>query len=168
MEVNRLDPLTREGGSEKGSAMWTTRAERVDEMRALARALGEVAPARMVVALVGPLGAGKTTFVQALAEGLGIASPVVSPTFTILAEIEERLLHGDLYRVEPHELAGIGFEETVLDWPGIVAIAWADRAAGTLPDDRIDVRIDRPLVHVDATGPTHRAILERWRQRHGA
>jgi len=148
--------------------MWSVRAEGIEEMRSLARALGEIAPARMVVALVGPLGAGKTTFVQALAAGLGIASQVVSPTFTILAEIDERLLHGDLYRVEPHELAGIGFEEAVLDWPGVVAIEWADRAAGTLPDDRLDVRIDRPLVHVDATGPDHRAILERWRQRHGA
>jgi tRNA threonylcarbamoyladenosine biosynthesis protein TsaE len=148
--------------------MWSVRAEGIDEMKSLARALGEAAPARMVVALVGPLGAGKTTFVQALAVGLGIQAPVVSPTFTILAEIEDRLLHGDLYRVESHELYSIGFEESVLDWPGVVAIEWADRAAGTLPDDRLDVRIDRPLVHVEATGPVHRAILERWRQRHGA
>ena len=148
--------------------MWSVRAEGIDDTRALARALGEVAPARMVVALVGPLGAGKTTFVQALAAGLGIRSPVVSPTFTILAEIDERLLHGDLYRVEPHELAGIGFEEAVLDWPGVVAVEWADRAAGTLPADRIDVRFDRPLVHVEATGAVHRPIVERWRERHGA
>jgi tRNA threonylcarbamoyladenosine biosynthesis protein TsaE len=148
--------------------MWTVRAERLEEMQALAKALGAVAPERMIVALVGPLGAGKTTFVQALASGLGIESQVVSPTFTILSEIEARLLHGDLYRVEPHELPGIGFEEAVLDWPGVVAIEWADRAAGTLPDDRIVVRIDRPLVHVEATGATHRAIVERWRERHGA
>jgi tRNA A37 threonylcarbamoyladenosine biosynthesis protein TsaE len=92
----------------------------------------------------------------------------VSPTFSILAEIDERLLHGDLFRVEPPELAGIGFEEAVLDWPGVVAVEWADRAAGTLPADRIDVRIDRPLVHVEATGPVHQPIVARWRERHGA
>ncbi len=147
--------------------MWTLRAEHVEETRALARALGEVAPARTIVALVGPLGAGKTTFVQALAEGMGITESVVSPTFTILSEVGS-LLHGDLYRVEPHELPGIGFEEAVLDWPGVVAIEWADRGAGTLPDDRIDVRLDRPLVHVEASGPIHERIVARWRERLGA
>jgi tRNA threonylcarbamoyladenosine biosynthesis protein TsaE len=148
--------------------MWTVRADGVDEMRALARSLGEVVPPRAVLALTGSLGAGKTTFVQALAEGMGLEAPVVSPTFPILVELDERLLHGDLYRVEPHELAGIGFEDAVLAWEGVVAIEWADRAAGTMPAERIDVRIERPFVHVRATGAFHEAIVARWRARRGA
>ena len=102
---------------------------------ALARAVG---PEGLLIALIGPLGAGKTVFAKGLAEGLGIDPAVVaSPTFVIASEYPvpdgRRLAHIDLYRVESAaELEAAGF----LDWlePGVlVAVEWADRLPEALP-----------------------------------
>jgi tRNA threonylcarbamoyladenosine biosynthesis protein TsaE len=155
--------------------MWTVHAARADQTHALGRALGEIAEGRTVLALVGPLGAGKTCFVQGLAAGLGIVEPVLSPTFVILSEHPVAagrgrldLLHGDVYRVEPAELPGVGLEEAVSEWPGVVAIEWADRCLSVLPEDRLEIGFDRPAIHVSAKGPRHTLVLEHWKARHGA
>jgi tRNA threonylcarbamoyladenosine biosynthesis protein TsaE len=103
------------------------------ETRAAGEALGRVlrraGAAGAVVALVGPLGAGKTCFVQGLARGLGAAGYVRSPTFTLIHEHRGPvpLYHVDLYRLVPAELDTLGLEE-VLEGPGVVAVEWADRA----------------------------------------
>src|SRR6266849_10351152 len=75
-------------------------------MRALGEALGRAARAGDRFLLEGPLGAGKTTFVQGLAEGLDVHAPVSSPSFVIETQYRGRLVlyHVDLYRlvqVEP-------------------------------------------------------------------
>lgn len=86
--------------------------------------------------LEGPLGAGKTVLVQGLAAGLGIEeSEVQSPTFTLLRVHEakdSRLLHFDLYRLQPEEVAAEGFEE-LLAGPGVKAVEWAERLPFDLP-----------------------------------
>lgn len=86
--------------------------------------------------LEGPLGAGKTVLVQGLAAGLGIeASEVQSPTFTLLRVHEGtggRLLHFDLYRLRPEEVAAEGFEE-LLAGPGVKAVEWAERLPFVVP-----------------------------------
>jgi tRNA threonylcarbamoyladenosine biosynthesis protein TsaE len=99
----------------------------------LGRILGESLPAKSVVLLKGDLGAGKTTLVQGLAEGLGIGEPVLSPTFALINEyVEGRLplYHLDLYRLQTHEVKKLFLElywEGVEVLPGIVAIEWAER-----------------------------------------
>ncbi len=67
-----------------------------------------------IILLEGDLGAGKTSFVQAVARKLGYAGPVLSPTYGLIAAYPEiRLIHGDLYRIEsPQELSGLGLEES--------------------------------------------------------
>jgi tRNA threonylcarbamoyladenosine biosynthesis protein TsaE len=86
-----------------------------------------------VILLEGDLGAGKTTLVQGLGQGLGITEPIVSPTFTIINEYTQGripLYHLDLYRLEPQEVAALNLEtywEGVEMIPGIVAIEWAER-----------------------------------------
>ncbi|HKV45081.1 MAG TPA: tRNA (adenosine(37)-N6)-threonylcarbamoyltransferase complex ATPase subunit type 1 TsaE [bacterium] len=87
-----------------------------------------------VLALAGPLGAGKTCLVQGLARGLGVSGAVRSPTFTLIHEHRGAipLVHVDLYRLDAPDLEGLGLEE-ILDRPGVVAIEWAERAAGVLP-----------------------------------
>ncbi len=101
-------------------------------------------PAGGVVALQGELGAGKTTFVQGMAQALGLQRPVTSPTFTLCGEYpggRQLLVHMDLYRLHtPDDLLAIGFQE-YLDRQALVAIEWPERAGDLLPPETIWVRI---------------------------
>ena len=90
-----------------------------------------------VLSLEGPLGAGKTTFVKGLAEGLGCCPGVVSsPTFTLVHEYPNGRLpfvHLDLYRLDdPQELAALGFDD-LLTGQTIAAIEWGDKFPEALP-----------------------------------
>ena len=94
-----------------------------------------------VLSLEGPLGAGKTTFVKGLAEGLGCgADEVSSPTFTLVHEYPSGrmpFVHLDLYRLdEPQELAALGFDD-LLTGQTIAAIEWGDKFPEALPHGTI-------------------------------
>ena len=115
-----------------------------EETRLAGRTLGSDLQAGDVVALTGSLGAGKTVFVQGVAEALGISEPVTSPTFTLISEYEGRmpLYHMDLYRLgTPEEFAWLGVEE-MLNGRGVTMVEWSERADNELPDRTIHVRID--------------------------
>ena len=101
--------------------------------RKLGIKLGRSLPPGTVILLQGDLGAGKTTLVQGIAEGLGISESVESPTFTLINEYfagRIPLYHLDLYRLEPEEAEALHLESY---WDGlerdlgIVAIEWAER-----------------------------------------
>lgn len=115
------------------------------ELRAWGVRLGRAACAqRVFVALIGPLGAGKTTLVRAACEGCGVEEPVTSPTFTLVHRYRSPsgpVYHADLYRIgSPEELPGIGWEElTEGDAP--VFVEWADHAGDELPEARWEVRL---------------------------
>lgn len=127
-----------------------------------------------MVALVGPLGAGKTAFVKGLAEGIGIdPDEVASPTFAIASEhgaAGARLAHVDFYRIAcAAELEATGFRDLLV--PGLwLAVEWADRFPEALPADRLEVRIaplaGGPATHREisaiALGPVAAAVLARW------
>jgi len=88
-----------------------------------------------VLALIGDLGAGKTCFVQGLAEGLQVTGPVNSPTYTLVNEYEGRLplYHMDVYRLnDPEEALDFGLNE-YLYGRGVTVIEWADRLGDLLP-----------------------------------
>ncbi len=123
-----------------------------------------------LIGLVGELGAGKTTFAQGLARGLGVQARVTSPTFTLINEYtspteDVRLFHVDSYRLSADreslagEMYGLGMEEILDivdeasfdDWARppdpaairhVVVIEWADRLVGLLPADRLMVCFD--------------------------
>jgi tRNA threonylcarbamoyladenosine biosynthesis protein TsaE len=100
------------------------------ETHLLARELASTLEAGDVLLLSGDLGAGKTTFVRGLAEGLGIdPAAVSSPTFTLLHEYRGgrlALYHADLYRLDRSATEDLGLEEAgVRD--GVLAIEWPDR-----------------------------------------
>jgi tRNA threonylcarbamoyladenosine biosynthesis protein TsaE len=130
----------------------------------------------LVLALSGPLGAGKTAFVQGLAAGLGVdPARVASPTFVIAVEHTaaggRRLAHVDLYRVaSAAELDAAGFPD-LLGAGSVVAVEWADRLPGALPADRLELRIERGggsegtrVLHGRATGPVAEAVLAGWQR----
>ena len=109
-----------------------------EETRALGVTLGESLKEGDIVALTGELGAGKTVFAKGIAEGLGIAEEVVSPTFTLQKTYSGAftLHHFDLYRIEDEEeLMHIGFYDTLDD--GVCVIEWAERAEALPPCIRV-------------------------------
>lgn len=130
------------------------RSSSPEQTAAIARRLVRTLPRGTVLALVGPLGAGKTAFVKGLAAGLGLAPrEAVSPTFTLVHEHPGPvpLFHADLYRLGgPAEAAEIGLDDYA-ERGGILAVEWAERAAGLLPADTVTVRFE-PL------GPRERLI----------
>ena len=102
-----------------------------------------------VIALKGPLGAGKTCFTKGLAEGLGIAEEVTSPTYTIISEYEA-IIQGEsipVYHIDAYRLRGnddfsaIGGEEFVFG-EGISIIEWGERISDFIPDGAIWVDIE--------------------------
>lgn len=97
-----------------------------------------------VVALVGELGAGKTSLARGIARGLGIVEPVTSPTFILVAEYHTPkgliLYHADCYRLDTPaaEAADIGLDE-LMDGRGVCVVEWAERVAAMLPPDHLRV-----------------------------
>lgn len=101
--------------------------------RSLGKILGQSLSPGSVILLEGDLGAGKTTLVQGIGEGLGMTDPIVSPTFTLINEYTQGripLYHLDLYRLQPEEVEALNLETywEGLEMPlGVVAIEWAER-----------------------------------------
>lgn len=116
-----------------------------DALRGWGRRLGRAAAeAKAFVALFGPLGAGKTTLVQAACAGAGVEEPVTSPTFTLVHRYRSPggpVYHVDLYRIaDPSELTELGWDDLVAG-EGPVFVEWAERAGEALPGDRWDVHL---------------------------
>ena len=111
------------------------------ETKAVAQGLAQQLRPGNVLALHGDLGAGKTCFVQGLAEALAIHRPVNSPTYTLISEYTGRLrlFHIDLYRIRNETEAGnLGLEEYMYG-DGVTAIEWAERIQPLLPQDTIHI-----------------------------
>lgn len=115
-----------------------------EETQAVARTLAATLQPGDVLLLSGDLGAGKTTFVRGLAEGLGIdAGEVSSPTFTLVHEYRGgrlTLYHVDLYRLDRTATEDLGLEELGVK-DGVLAIEWPDRLTYELPGAR-NVRLE--------------------------
>ena len=98
-----------------------------------------------VIELIGDVGAGKTTFVRGLAEGLGITEPVTSPSFTISKSYAipggKTLVHYDFYRLPDPGLMAEDLEENLNDKNTIVIVEWADSVSNLLPKDHIKLEI---------------------------
>ncbi|MBL9002914.1 MAG: tRNA (adenosine(37)-N6)-threonylcarbamoyltransferase complex ATPase subunit type 1 TsaE [Myxococcales bacterium] len=107
-----------------------------------------------LIALQGPLGAGKTCLVGGIARGLGIAEAITSPSFALLNQYRGRLAlhHVDLYRLhEPAELSELGLWEAA-ESGGLLVIEWLDRFPDAVPNDRLQVSLD--FVSLGASGRT--------------
>ncbi len=115
-----------------------------DETRDFAAALAAVAEPGDRLALVGPLGAGKTQFAKGFAVGMGVAEVVNSPSFTLMAEYAGRLplFHQDLYRLTGAEeaMAGGMVDERQLD--GVTLSEWAERLPAEMDPARVTIAFD--------------------------
>jgi tRNA threonylcarbamoyladenosine biosynthesis protein TsaE len=140
-----------------------------DHTRAIGRKIGQAAREGTVVALTGPLGAGKTQLAKGIADGLEVRSVVNSPTFILMNEHvgRLRLFHVDAYRLsDPEEAVAAGLLDD-RQARGVTVIEWADRLDGWLPAERLEIHLDalpeRPT-HRElrwwATGSTHDRLAE--------
>jgi len=121
--------------------------------RALAAELATLARPGDTVLLAGDLGAGKTTFAQGFAAGLGVEGPVTSPTFTLVRPYRcgpagldigvRTLVHADVYRLDHlQEVVDLALVELVED-AAVALVEWGDVAAPVLGADALVVRIER-------------------------
>jgi tRNA threonylcarbamoyladenosine biosynthesis protein TsaE len=114
-----------------------------EETRHLAAELARELPPDSTLALHGNLGVGKTTFVQGLARGLGIAEQVTSPTFNIFTLHRGRttLLHLDAYRLEnPRQVDDLLLSDFMLS-PWCLAVEWPEKIAAWLPPDTLHLEL---------------------------
>lgn len=114
--------------------------------RIAAECLATIEPGEQatVLALRGDLGAGKTTFTQALASELGVEENVTSPTFVIMKIYDllgkkfTRLIHIDAYRFgSADELDALNFTDFLKDPKNLIVIEWPEKVAGKLPPETI-------------------------------
>jgi tRNA threonylcarbamoyladenosine biosynthesis protein TsaE len=122
----------------------TLTATTAADLQAIGERLGRALAVGDVLALVGPLGAGKTTFVQGVARGVEVPAErhVASPTFALVNEHPGRvpLVHADLYRInDPRELDELGLSDAFDR--AAVAIEWLDRFPDAAPADRLEIAI---------------------------
>jgi len=138
-----------------------------DRTKEIGASLGGLLEKGDYICLYGDLGAGKTTLVQGIARGLGVAEKyITSPSFALVNEYRGRLTlyHIDLYRLSgPEDLDDIGFKEYPGD--GVAAVEWPERAEGSLPSGRLEVTmgyegIDSRRLSFKASDRRHKALLE--------
>lgn len=98
-----------------------------------------------LIGLIGELGAGKTTFAQGYAEGLGVKDKIISPTFVLIRQhkipnTKKILYHIDLYRLEDlREIKHLGIEEIMENPDNTVLIEWAEKIKGLLPKNTLKI-----------------------------
>jgi tRNA threonylcarbamoyladenosine biosynthesis protein TsaE len=156
------------------------RTATADDTRAVGEALAGLLRAGDAAALTGELGAGKTTLVQGVARGLGVADQVVSPTFTLVREYRGEhldLAHVDVYRLDRvQDVVDLGLDE-IADG-GVLLVEWGDAVEALLPPDHLVIELrssgrgdDERDVAVAPVGPSWaeraerlEAVLAPWRR----
>lgn len=128
-----------------------------DDMRALGRRLAGRLRAGDLVVLTGPLGAGKTTLVQGIGEGMGVRGPVTSPTF-VIARVHPSLtggpalVHADAYRLgSPAEVDDLDLDAS-LD-TSVTVVEWGGGLVESLAGDRLEVTISPQAPAGPPAGP---------------
>jgi tRNA threonylcarbamoyladenosine biosynthesis protein TsaE len=141
----------------------TIEVRTADAMRDLGRRLAAELRAGDLLVLSGPLGAGKTTLVQGIGEGLGVRGPVTSPTF-VIARVHPSLRGGPaLVHADAYRLGGVAeIDDLDLDSStasSVTAVEWGEGLAEGLSDDRLEIAIE---IHGEARTVRLTGIGPRW------
>ena len=142
-----------------------------DQTRAVGEALAGLFRPRDAVALTGELGAGKTTLVQGVARGLGVADQVVSPTFMLVREYrgdDLDVAHVDVYRLDRvQDVVDLGLDE-LGDGDAVLLVEWGDAVEALLPPEHLVIELttatggdDARAIAVTPVGPSWDARAER-------
>ena len=158
----------------KGPAIsFVSRSE--EQTKRLGARLGRLLQAGDIICLEGPLGSGKTCFVQGIGMGMGVEEPITSPSFILINEYRARsgliLYHIDFYRLlDPvREALAIGIKE-VLYGDGVCVIEWADRAREIIPPERLWITLNHLDTHqrsilMEASGERYIQLLKTFREK---
>lgn len=127
--------------------LYTISAE--NELQHVAQDLLREYSSGTIIALQGPLGAGKTTLTQYIAKELGIIDPITSPTFTyaneyVLPNVSNgiaKLIHIDMYRLTPHQAEAKGVLDMISEPGAITVVEWAEKLKGWLPEKTVWIEI---------------------------
>lgn len=141
-----------------------------EETKRLGELIGELLRGDEVILLTGELGTGKTTLIQGIAKGMGVGENPISPSFVLVREYKGKfpLFHVDLYRVE-EDIESIGLEE-YLGREGVVAVEWAEKGRGYLPEDALFIRLehlegDKRRITLIGKGEKYREIVRKVKER---
>jgi tRNA threonylcarbamoyladenosine biosynthesis protein TsaE len=122
------------------------RSRKAGDTRSIGAELAPFLRGGDAIALTGELGAGKTTFTQGVAEGLGFDGTVVSPTFTLVREYRGgrlAVVHADVYRLDRvQDVLDLGLDELAED--GVLLVEWGDAVEGLLPPAHLIVELSVP------------------------
>lgn len=145
---------------------FTTRSK--EETLRYGERLGENIHRPVTVLMYGDLGAGKTTFTQGLAKGLGITRVITSPTFTIMKMYRSRvpLVHIDAYRLEGVS-QDLGFEEYLEEPDGVTVVEWPMFIEEYLPENALEITVTADeegtrTWSVNAKGEAEEHLLKEW------
>ena len=140
----------------------------LEDTKEFGEKLGSLLKPGDIVCLMGDLGAGKTTLTKSIGIGLGVEDYITSPTFTLINEYKGRLnlYHFDVYRLEGiRDLDDLGFEEYFYS-NGVSIIEWGDKIEDLLPEDRINISIDKGnelderIINISGEGPRVKELVE--------
>jgi tRNA threonylcarbamoyladenosine biosynthesis protein TsaE len=151
--------------------MYIISVSNLAETEHLGQRLGSQLFPGAVIALVGPMGVGKTHFTKAVAAGLDVRNPsaVNSPTYVLIQEYPARLpiYHFDAYRLKDwHEFADLGASEYFAS-EGVCIVEWADKVREAMPTDYLQLEMNRIDEHrrewvARAFGSRHNTLLQQW------
>ncbi len=137
----------------------------------IAAEIGSLLRAGDLLVINGELGAGKTYFAKGIAKGLDIDDMVNSPTYTLINEYQGRLpfYHWDVYRLsDPEEIFELGSDEYFYG-RGVTLIEWGERIAELLPEEYLQIDIERlqddisgeqRLLRITAKGSRYESLLK--------
>lgn len=126
----------------------------IENIQTVARECWKAIPGKKILALHGPMGAGKTTLIHALCEALGVKDVVGSPTFSIINEYRYQpagtgnqgtgasLFHMDLYRIKDEEEAIRTGVEDALHSGNTCLVEWPEKAPAIFPEDTVQLQIE--------------------------
>ncbi|HEY7761407.1 MAG TPA: tRNA (adenosine(37)-N6)-threonylcarbamoyltransferase complex ATPase subunit type 1 TsaE [Actinomycetota bacterium] len=143
------------------------RTSTAEETRELGEAIASLLRPRDALILTGELGAGKTTFAQGVARGLGVEENISSPTFTLVKEYTGilDLAHVDVYRLDRvQDVVDLGLEE-LGDGEAVLLVEWGDTVEELLPAERLRVELTTGPAHQDDRAVVIAAAGEGWAER---
>ena len=125
----------------------TIRIDHISHLAQAAKTFVEHIDGKTIFAFYGKMGAGKTTFIKAICEQLGVEDVITSPTFAIVNEYQstttgEQIFHFDFYRVKKiEEVYDMGYEDYFYSG-ALCFIEWPELIEDLLPEDTVKVRIE--------------------------